>query len=564
MKKKLLIRDVTLRDGQQSLFATRMSQQQIDRLLPLYKQANFYAIEVWGGAIPDSVMRYLNENPWTRLEKIKSEIGNVSLLTALSRGRNLFGYSPYPDEVLAGFYKHSIESGLNIMRIFDALNDIDNMISSINYVKKYGGLADCAVCYTVDPKFTKFYKIKAKLTGKKLPENLFTINYFIKKARELEKLGADIITIKDMAGLIDPHHAGPIIKELKKTIKVPVNLHTHCTPGYGIASLLVGIVNGVDIVDTAILPFAGGPANPPFEIIQIFADKLGFETNVNLEAIDKISILLRDIRKELKEYDELKKYPIEFSISKYELDKKINLKFDKAINAAIVDNYDEVLKYCQQIEKYFNLPEPDVDVKEAQIPGGMYTNMLAQLKALKMEHLFPRVLKRVQKVRLDCGIPPLVTPTSQIVGVQAVNYVIDEIKGNEPYTTKSNQFVSLVKGEYGKTPYQIAPSFREKICGHKEEVPYDTKNYKKQPNPILEEYGNVKLAENEKEELLLELFPQVAYNFLKKHKEMRFLQMKLEEQKRKEIEFIAAKEAYEKLPDEEKRKILLKGLYEMW
>ena len=178
MAQKLLIRDLTLRDGQQSSFATRMTQQQIDRVLPFYKDANFYAMEVWGGAVPDSVMRYLNENPWDRLEKIKAVVGNVSKLTALSRGRNLFGYAPYTDEIIEGFCRNSIESGLGIMRIFDALNDVNNVKSTIKYVKKYGGIADCAVCYTIDPKYPKLGLLD-KLKGKKNPEPVFTNAYFL-------------------------------------------------------------------------------------------------------------------------------------------------------------------------------------------------------------------------------------------------------------------------------------------------------------------------------------------------------------------------------------------------
>lgn len=166
MAQKLLIRDLTLRDGQQSSFATRMTQNQIDRVLPFYKNANFYAMEVWGGAVPDSVMRYLNENPWTRLEKIKAAVGDVSKLTALSRGRNLFGYAPYTDEIIEGFSKNAIASGLGIMRIFDALNDVNNVKSTIKYVKKYGGIADCAVCYTIDPKYPAL-SFWDKLKGKK-------------------------------------------------------------------------------------------------------------------------------------------------------------------------------------------------------------------------------------------------------------------------------------------------------------------------------------------------------------------------------------------------------------
>src|SRR5574344_2001822 len=174
MVKKLMIRDLTLRDGQQSAFATRMSQEQINRVLPFYKDAHFYAMEVWGGAVPDSVMRYLGENPWERLEKIHHSVGDVSKLTALSRGRNLCGYAPYSDEIIEGFSRNAIESGLGIMRIFDALNDVDNVKSTIRYIKQYGGTADCAVCYTVDPHFSGMERFKAALKGKKLPKAVFS------------------------------------------------------------------------------------------------------------------------------------------------------------------------------------------------------------------------------------------------------------------------------------------------------------------------------------------------------------------------------------------------------
>ena len=195
MIRKLLIRDLTLRDGQQSAFATRMSQAQIDRVLPYYKDAGFYAMEVWGGAVPDSVMRYLGENPWDRLEIIKEKIGNSSKLSALSRGRNLFGYNPYPDEIIEGFCRNSIRSGIDIMRIFDALNDVDNVKSTIRYVKKFGGKADCAICYTIDPHHSPVERIKAALHGRPLHKPVFTNEYFLNKALQLESLGADMITL---------------------------------------------------------------------------------------------------------------------------------------------------------------------------------------------------------------------------------------------------------------------------------------------------------------------------------------------------------------------------------
>lgn len=561
MTKKLLIRDLTLRDGQQSLFATRMTQDQIDRVLPLFKEAGFYAMEVWGGAVPDSIMRYLNENPWDRLEKIKAVIGDTSKLTALSRGRNLFGYNPYPEEVIEGFNRYAVKSGIDIMRIFDALNDVNNIKSTIGYVKKNGGIADCTVCYTVDPKFTAKQKINALLHFKTLPHDIFTIDYFVNKAKQLEEMGADMISVKDMAGLIPPNKSGELISRLKQELKIPIDFHTHCTPGYGLAAVLMAIVNGVDIVDTSILNFAGGPAAPAFEIIQLFANKLGLDTGVNLEAVVKINKELKKIRFELADYDSYKLFPIEFDITRDKLPKEVDTMFEMAIAYAKSRKEDELLDVTQKIEKYFNFPGPDEMVKNAEIPGGMYTNMLAQLKQLKLDHLLPKVLETVPMVRVAAGCPPLVTPTSQIVGVQAVNCVIDENKNLPPYTTKSIQFVNLVKGNYGKTPLPIDPEFRMKVAGVKTEIDYDTKNYKKQENSVFHEYGDLKLAENEKDALLLELFPSVARDFLKKSVEQKYLNdiYAIEEEKRRKLEEEKAK--YAALSPEEKELRLHYGLY---
>lgn len=522
MAEKILIRDLTLRDGQQSQFATRMNQDQVDRLLPFYRQAGFYAMEVWGGAVPDSVMRFLNENPWDRLEKIKSAIGPASKLTALSRGRNLFGYNPYPNEVIEGFCRHAVQSGIDIMRIFDALNDVDNMKSTILYIKQNKGIADCAVCYTVDPKFTWLDKIKALLAGKPVPGKIFSVAYFVTKAKQLAELGADMITIKDMAGLIDPATCGTLIRALKKDLAIPINLHTHCTPGFGLASVLMAMINGVDIVDTVILNFSGGPAAPAFELIQIFADKLGLETGVNRQAVAQINQMLLEIRRELAQFDQYKMFPRPFDIAVEKLPAAIDSLFDQAITAAKAENFAELLEATHKIENYFNFPAPDEIVRIAQIPGGMYTNMLSQLQQANLEHLLDKVLQTVPRVRLDAGCPPLVTPTSQIVGVQAVNCVIDEAKGKPCYTSKSIQFINLVKGAYGKTPVKIDPAFREKITGMRQETPYDTSKYQKQENPVLNDLGGVHLAANEKEELLLELFPTVAHTFLNKLREKEY------------------------------------------
>lgn len=522
MARKLLIRDLTLRDGQQSSFATRMNQNQVDRVLPFYKDAKFYAMEVWGGAVPDSVMRYLNENPWDRLEKIKAVIGDVSKLTALSRGRNLFGYAPYTDEIIEGFCKNAIESGLGIMRIFDALNDVNNVKSTIKYVKKYGGMADCAVCYTIDPKYPKLSLID-KLKGKKNPEPVFTNEYFLNKAKEMEALGADMITIKDMSGLINPARISEMMQLFKSNLKIPVDFHTHCTPGYGLGAVLSAIVHGVDIVDINIWNFAGGPAAPAIELIYIFCKKLGIELDVNMEAVAKINKELYTIRKELEAYDAVKQFPNPFNPLTDTLPANIDKLFDDAIAAAKSNNEEALLKACHAIEAYFNFPKPNELVKKAEVPGGMYTNMVAQLKQLNSMEILEDAMKLIPTVRLAAGLPPLVTPTSQIVGAQAVNCALDIKNGKPMYSNVSNQFVALVKGEYGKTPVPVDPEFRLKIAGTREEIPYDTSKYQMQENPVLTEFGGVKLAENEKEVLLMELFPAVARNFLTKQKEARYM-----------------------------------------
>ncbi|MBQ8437748.1 MAG: biotin/lipoyl-binding protein [Alistipes sp.] len=510
MARSLKIRDLTLRDGQQSSFATRMTQEQINRCLPYYKDAGFFAMEVWGGAVPDSVMRYLGENPWTRLESIHKEIGDISKLTALSRGRNLFGYAPYTDEIIDGFSRNAIQSGLGIMRIFDALNDVDNVKSTIKYVKRYGGIADCAVCYTVDPKYPQPTFLQ-KLFGKKAPEPVFTDEYFLNKATQMAALGADMITIKDMSGLIPPQRISRLVKLFKQHIKVPIDFHTHSTPGYGLASVFAAIAAGVDVVDTNCWWFAGGTGAPALELVYVFCQKMGIDIGVNMDAVAKINEQLKGIRKELElsVFGAEKPKPNRFAFS----DTADQL-FNEAVAAAKAENFDKLLEISQKIEAYYGFPAPNELVQKAEIPGGMYSNMVAQLKQLKSEDILPRAMELIPSVRLSAGLPPLVTPTSQIVGAQAVNCAMDEKAGREMYTNKSSQFIGLVKGDYGKTPVKIDPEFRMKICGFSDERPYDTSKYTMQPNPELPEAGGVKLAENEKEILLLELFPLVAKNYL--------------------------------------------------
>jgi pyruvate carboxylase subunit B len=516
--KALKIRDLTLRDGQQSQFATRMTQAQVDRVLPFYRKAGFYAMEVWGGAVPDSVMRYLDEDPWKRLESIRAAIAGASKLTALSRGRNLFGYSPYPDSVIRGFCENAVRSGVDIMRIFDALNDVDNMASSIRFVKEAGGMADCAICYTTDPPFSRARRLAAFARGRPLPGAIFTDRYFAQKAAALAALGADMISIKDMAGLIDPARAYELVRLLKAETGLPVDLHTHCTPGLGVASTLMAMVAGADVVDTVVLSWSGGPAAPAYEIVQLFADRLGRETGVDGAAVAAIDAQLRSIRSELSEHDHFKgNRPPVIDLSVHQLPAEDARLFDLALEAATAPKprTSRVLELCRKIEARFHYPAPDAIVERAQIPGGMYTNMLSQLRDAKLESKLGEVLALVPRVRLDCGLPPLVTPTSQIVGVQAVNCVVDRAQGKEAYSNVSKNFEELVRGSYGRTPLAIKGAFRKRICGHAEERPYDVGAYAKRPNPALAEFGGARLAQGEKEELLLELFPSVAEKFLR-------------------------------------------------
>lgn len=539
MAKVLQIRDLTLRDGQQSLFATRMKQENVDKLLPLYREAKFYIMEVWGGAVPDSVMRYLGESPWDRLRSCSKEMKGISLLSALSRGRNLFGYVPYPDYVLEGFYKKAIDNGLNVMRIFDALNDIDNIKESVKMINQLGGISDTAVCYTVDPKDTPAEAPKkkgffAKLFGGNeapaVPEKIFTDEYFVEKAQEMESLGAKMITLKDMAGLVNPARIFTLMPKLKQALKVPVDFHTHCTPGYGLASVLTAIIKGVDIVDTNIWWFGGGSAAPAIELVWIFCQKLGIEVAVNMDAVAKIRKELINARKALADFDLNKdKWPNDFDEYYAKMPKEIDAEFDKAIAAANENREDDLLDACHKIEAYFGFPKPNELVKNAEVPGGMYSNMVANLRALKAEDVLDEAMALIPKVRRDAGLVPLVTPTSQIVGSQAVALALDRRKGAPDYSNKNNQFIALVKGEYGKTPVAVDPAFREKITGSAEERPYDTSSFREPANPELPEFGGVKLAQNEEEFLLLELLPSVANTFLKNKRKAEFEAKKAEE-----------------------------------
>lgn len=397
------------------------------------------------------------------------------------------------------------------MRIFDALNDIDNIKESIRLINELGGIADAAVCYTVDPKDAK--------EG----EYIFTDEYFVEKAKEMEHLGAKMITLKDMAGLVNPSRIYTLMPKLKEALTVPVDFHTHCTPGYGLASVLTAIMQGVDIIDTNIWWFGGGSAAPSIELIWLFCQKLGVELEVNMEAVAKIRAELKNARKALADFDLNKdKWPNDFDEYLAKMPKEIDAEFDRAIEAARNNNEAELLEACHKIEEYFGFPKPNELVKNAEVPGGMYSNMVANLKQLGAVDVLDDAMALIPMVRRDAGLVPLVTPTSQIVGTQAVTVALDRRKGAADYTNRSNQFISLVKGEYGHTPVPVDPAFREKITGSAEEKPYDVSTYRMPENPIMENLGGVKLAQNDEEYLLLQLLPAVATGFLKNKRKAEF------------------------------------------
>jgi pyruvate/oxaloacetate carboxyltransferase len=327
-----------------------------------------------------------------------------------------------------------------------------------------------------------------------------------------------MITIKDMSGLIPPRRVHNLVTLFKKNVSVPIDFHTHCTPGYGLASVFSAIAAGADIVDTNIWNFAGGPAAPAIELVWVFCKKMGIELDINMDAVAKINKELLSIRAELADFDAVKSSAKPFDPVHDTLPAEIDALFDAAVKAAQAVDEDALVAACHKIEAHFGFPPPNELVKNAEIPGGMYTNMVAQLKQLGNEEILPRAMELIPPVRLDAGLPPLVTPTSQIVGVQAVNCAMDEKNGKPLYTTKSVQFVNLVKGEYGRTPVPVDPAFREKITGSPIETNYDTSKHQMQPNPTLDQCGGIQLAENEKEVLLLELFPTVARDFLTKTK----------------------------------------------
>ena len=468
--------DLSLRDGQQSLLATRMSTEQVLRLLPLILDTGVNLLEVWGGATLDSAMRYLGENPFTRLQQM-SELAKPynAGLRALSRGQNLFGYDPYPDDIVRDFNREAVKAGASVMRIFDALNYTPNFKAALEGVNEAGGTFDAAVCYT---------------TG-----SPYSVDHFVKKCVELEKMGAHMVTDKDMAGLKTPADAWEYYRALKKTLTVPVVSHTHCTPGYGHISAVIAILAGVDKIDTAFLPLAGGSSHPSIEILSLFAEALGIDTGLDLS--DKV---LKPIHSEM------------FAVVE-QVEKEFDLKIHRSVWPGrdklmpmvndILDNLaegkiDKALEVTHSMEQACGFPKPNIEVLNAQIPGGMYSNFVNQLARDKKSEFLGRALEAVQEIRQKAGWCPLVTPTSQIVGVKA--YFTAMGKSVNPV-----QYFNLIAGFYGKTPFQIDPDYREEVCGFREEREYDSSGFNRR---IPQASGTeLPLAETTHEKLLYYLFP---------------------------------------------------------
>lgn len=440
---KVRITETVLRDAHQSLIATRMSSEDIMPIVEKLDNIGYHSLECWGGATFDSCLRFLNEDPWERLRKIR-KVAKKTKLQMLLRGQNLLGYKHYADDVVEYFVRKSIENGIDIIRIFDALNDVRNIEAAIKACKKEGGHAQGTVSYTISP--------------------VHNLELFVKDALKLQEMGADSICVKDMAGLLVPYAAYDLIKALKENLKIPVQLHTHYTSGVASMTYLKAIEAGVDIVDCAISPMAMGTSQPPTEPLVATLRGTEFDTGLDLTKLSEIADYFRPIK-------------------------------EKYIKTGLLD---------------VKVMGVDVNTLIYQVPGGMLSNLVSQLKQAGKSDKFEEVLKEVPRVRADFGYPPLVTPTSQIVGTQAVMNVIT----GERYKMVPKESKALVKGEYGKTPAPIPEEIKKKILGDEEQItcrPADL--LKPELDEIRKQIGQY--IEQDEDVLSYALFPQVAENFFK-------------------------------------------------
>ncbi len=441
---KVKIMETILRDAHQSQAATRM---RTDEMLPAAKlldDVGFYALEAWGGATFDSCLRYLDEDPWDRLRSLRKAIPNTKL-QMLFRGQNILGYKHYADDVVDEFCRLSVKNGIDVIRIFDALNDIRNMKQAIDSTKKHGGTVEAALCYTTS--------------------KVHTIDYFVDLAVKLESMGADIICIKDMANLLLPYVAYELVSRIKDKVKIPVHLHTHNTAGTGDMVNLKAIEAGCDIVDTALSPLGNGTSQPATESLVASLQGTEYDTGLDLDKLNKCTVYFRKVA-------------------------------DRLVADGILNP--KVLKV-------------DVNALIYQVPGGMLSNLISQLKQQNASDRLTEVLEEVPRVRADLGFPPLVTPSSQIVGTQAVLNVLN----GERYKTVTKETRGVLAGEYGKLPIEPDAKVLKKIlgdapritCRPADNIAPELDVYKKE----IEEY-----AIQEEDVLTYALFPQLAIPFFKK------------------------------------------------
>ena len=440
--KPLYITDTILRDAHQSQAATRM---RVEDMLPaceILDSIGYWSLECWGGATFDACMRFLNEDPWERLRKLRRALPHTKL-QMLFRGQNILGYKHYADDVVDAFCRKSIENGIDIIRIFDALNDVRNLEQAISSTRKYGGMVEAALSYTISPVHTE--------------------EYFVKLAKELEQMGADVICIKDMANLLLPDAAYSLVRRLKETVSVPIHLHTHNTSGTGDMVNLMAAMAGVDIVDCALSPMANGTSQPATESLVATLQGTARDTGLDLKKMSEAAVHFRGVAQKLQ--------------AEGILDPKVL--------------------------------HVDTNTLLYQVPGGMMSNLISQLKQAKREGDLYKVLEEVPRVREDFGYPPLVTPTSQIVGTQAVMNVI---MGR--YKTFPKESRALLRGEYGRLPAPVNEEVRALAGIKPEEVihcrPAD------QIEPEVEKYRTEfkDIAKCDEDVLSLALFPQVAPKFL--------------------------------------------------
>ncbi|MZQ99163.1 MAG: oxaloacetate decarboxylase subunit alpha [Acidaminobacter sp.] len=437
------ITETVLRDGHQSLIATRMKTSEMEPILEKMDTVGYHAMEVWGGATFDASLRFLNENPWDRLRLIRKRVKNTKLQMLL-RGQNLLGYKNYPDDVVKEFVKLAVFNGIDIIRTFDALNDLRNIETAILATKAEGAHAQAAISFTVSP--------------------VHTIESFIVLAKDMVSMGADSICIKDMSGLLTPYTAFDLVKGLKSSVDVPIEVHSHCTSGLADMTYMKAIEAGVDIIDTAISPFALGTSQPATEAMVAMLNETDRKTGLDLKILNDVAEHFAPMR-------------------------------EKALETGLMD------------PKILGM---DINTLVYQVPGGMLSNLVSQLKLQNALHKYNDVLKEVPRVREDLGYPPLVTPTSQIIGTQAVLNVIT----GERYKMVPNEVKAYVKGMYGRPAVPIKEEIIRKIIGNEEVItcrPADLLE------PVLEakekEIGMY--IESPEDVLTYVLFPQVALDFFK-------------------------------------------------